>query len=188
MSNLVDHARRELELCGQYKEDPLFAQSLVAAVAAFASYPGHSGSSAEIGIEMLADLLRFKNLSPLTDDPEEWFEHAPGTYDGTKGVWQNVRNGAAFSEDGGKTYYRIDEPKNEDGGLTVHTSVRHVEAAVSESIDHGEAYGVASASMAEPSDFFGGQTDAVVGYRCTCGEIHREGDPVWQESGHGEVK
>jgi hypothetical protein len=109
MSNLVDHARRELELCGQYKEDPLFAQSLVAAVAAFASYPGHSGSSAEIGIEMLSDLLRFKALSPLTNNPDEWFRHTPEMWDGKEHVWQSKRNGAMFSHDGGLTYYDVNE-------------------------------------------------------------------------------
>jgi hypothetical protein len=38
LSNLVAHARRELELCGQIAEDPAYAASLIAAVAAFASY------------------------------------------------------------------------------------------------------------------------------------------------------
>jgi hypothetical protein len=35
--NLVDHARRELDLCGQSAEDPAYAATIVAAVAAFAS-------------------------------------------------------------------------------------------------------------------------------------------------------
>lgn len=103
MSNLVNHARAELQACGQFKEDPEFAQSLVAAVAAFASYDGHSGGSAAVGTQMLNDLLQFKNLSPLTNDPEEWQEV-------TMGLWQNYRNSAAFSEDGGKTYTVLDSP------------------------------------------------------------------------------
>lgn len=108
MSNLVDHAKAELEAVGQFKEDPAFAQSLVAAVAAFASYGGHSGGSAAVGIQMLNDLLQFKNLSPLTNDPEEWQEV-------TEGLWQSYRNSAAFSENGGKTYTVL-------GDTTVYTS------------------------------------------------------------------
>lgn len=111
MSNLVEHAQRELELIGQFEEDPRFAQSVVAAVAAFASYPGHSGSSAEIGAQMLHDLLNLKNLAPLTDDPTEW--ELVGTH--PYNIWQNRRNGACFSKDGGTTYYDVNESKGKDG-------------------------------------------------------------------------
>lgn len=113
MSSLVEHARTELELLGQFKEDPIFAQSIVAAVAAFDSYPGHSGASAEIAIEILYDLLRFKNLSSLTNNPDEWIEVGPS-------MWQNRRNSAAFSKDGGGTYYVVNEPKDENGNLPIY--------------------------------------------------------------------
>lgn len=119
MSNLVDHARRELTMCGQFEEDAVFAQSLVAAVAAFDSYPGHSGSSAEAGIQMLGDLLRFKNLSELTSDEEEWQEVGPR-------MWQNVRNSEAFSQDAGKTHYLLSDHKNEDGSFkTIVTKMKY---------------------------------------------------------------
>lgn len=117
MSNLVEHARRELELLGQFKEDPIFAQSIVAAVAAFDSYPGHSGSSAEIATEMLYDLLQLKNLTPLTDNPDEWEKQLIDPE-----AWQNRRNGAAFSQDGGKTFYLVTDPRNDDGSLPVYHS------------------------------------------------------------------
>lgn len=107
-SNLVQHARRELELCGQTAEDPAFAESLVSAVAAFADY-GHSGGSAGVGVAMLNDLLQFRPLSPLTNDPAEWTDVAwasPGVP-----LWQSKRDPAAFSEDNLKTAYRL-----RDGG------------------------------------------------------------------------
>jgi hypothetical protein len=56
VSNLVDHARRELELC---QEDPDYAESIVRAVEAFASYDGHSGGS----------MLRRHQLTPA------WHHH-----------------------------------------------------------------------------------------------------------------
>lgn len=108
MSNLVDHARRELDLCGQTAEDPAYAASLIAAVAAFASY-GHSGGSASVGIEQLYTLLQFRTLSPLTSDPEEWEDRSK-----ISGVplWQNRRDSAAMSEDGGQTWTFVDDRRN----------------------------------------------------------------------------
>lgn len=113
---LVDHAKRELTLCGQYAEDPAYAQSLIAAVAAFASY-GHSGGSAGIGIYQLTTLLQFGNLSPLTNDPDEW--HNVSAQSSTE-MWQNRRNSEAFSTDGGKTYYLLSE--RDDDKRVMHRS------------------------------------------------------------------
>lgn len=98
MSTLVEHAKRELARLGN---DENFNQTIVNAVAAFAQY-GHSGGSAPYATAILNDLLQFKALSPLTDDPAEWNEVG-------EGVWQNSRNSEAFSTDGGKTYYLVSE-------------------------------------------------------------------------------
>lgn len=126
---LVEHARRELTLCGQFKEDPEFSESIIKAVAGFTSY-GHSGGSAAVGIEMLHDLLQYKPLSPLTDNPEEWMEvgsQEPRTPTGTGQVWQSRRRADAFSEDGGLTYYSVDDWADNPDSFTIHTS-QHKEA------------------------------------------------------------
>src|SRR6202008_5091189 len=102
MSNLVKHAEHELELI---KEDPEIVSGYLQMIKIFADM-NHSGGSASIFIPTLNQLLQFKNLSPLTDDPEEWIHHDSATWgseDG-KGIWQNKRNSEAFSEDEGKTY------------------------------------------------------------------------------------
>jgi hypothetical protein len=127
-SNLVTHARRELELFGQTEEDPEFAESIIKAVKGFTSY-GHSGGSAPVAIAMLHDLLQHKNLSPLTDDPKEWIHHGPEVWpDGDdKGVWQNCRNGEAFSKDGGKTYYLLSDGSNSEDQTVMYTSLSHKE-------------------------------------------------------------
>lgn len=103
--SLVEHARRELELSGQTAEDPAYAASIVAAVAAFASY-GHSGGSAMVGIEQLHDLLRRRTLSPITADPAEWVDHSE--ISGAP-LWQNRRDPAAMSTDGGQTWHFVDD-------------------------------------------------------------------------------
>lgn len=105
-SNLVDHARRELELCGQYEEDPEYSESIIAAVEAFASYDGHSGDSAMAAREQLYRLLGFESLSPITSDPDDWVD--VGEISG-KPLWQNKRDSKMFSQDGGKTWYSVEE-------------------------------------------------------------------------------
>jgi len=102
--NLVKHARAELERLG---ESAGYIDSMVRAVAGFASY-GHSGGSASIAVEQLYDLLRFRTLTPLTSDAGEWFQH-PLEQTGGVPMWQSRRDPAAFSNDGGATWYFVDE-------------------------------------------------------------------------------
>lgn len=107
MSNLVEHAKRELELAGVEHD---VRPSIISAISCFASY-GHSGGSASIVIPMINDLLNFRNISPLTDDPSEWMR--VGDED-TLPIYQSTRRADAFSNDGGRTYYCLDEPKARD--------------------------------------------------------------------------
>lgn len=102
-SNLVRHARKELNLIGE--EDAMVAGYL--AMINIFSKMGHSGGSASVFIPVLNALLRFQNLSPLTDDPDEWMQINPS--DEEIVCYQSRRNPEAFSEDGGKSYYLLSE-------------------------------------------------------------------------------
>jgi hypothetical protein len=104
MSNLVSHARRELQIFG---EEPDTIDWYCRVVAEFASF-GHSGGSAWATIPVLHDLLQYRNLTPLTDDPDEW-HNVSELFPGGSGMWQNRRNSEAFSEDGGLAYYLLSE-------------------------------------------------------------------------------
>jgi hypothetical protein len=106
-SNLVEHARVELELIG---EEPDTIDGYLKVLQAFADM-GHSGGSTSVAIPVLFKLLCQKNLGPLTDDPNEWIFHDKNTYGSGQDLWQNKRNGEAFSLDAGKTYYIISEVK-----------------------------------------------------------------------------
>lgn len=117
MSNLVDHARRELELIGEDRET---IDGYLKVVQAFADM-GHSGGSASVAIPVLNELLQFKNLRALTNDPAEWMYHGPDMGD----VWQNIRNGEAFSNDGGKTYYLLSEGGHDGNRKPLHESEDH---------------------------------------------------------------
>lgn len=99
-SNLVVHARRELELIG---EEPETIDDYLRVVRAFCStdisdVPG-------ISVSVLTSLLLGQNLAPITDNPQDWIKVGPNT-------WQNRRNGEAFSENGGTSYYLLSECAN----------------------------------------------------------------------------
>lgn len=102
--SLVEHAKRELALLDN---DDEFNSCIINAVEAFAKY-GHSGGSAFAGIHILHDLLQFKNLSPLSDDPEEWMK-IDEELTGGKDQWQSRRDPRAFSHDAGQTYYLVSD-------------------------------------------------------------------------------
>jgi len=105
MSNLIEHAKRELTLAGMFDKDADYngalAPEIMKLVELFSSQ-GHSGASAVITIGILEKLLRFQTLTPITSNPDEWME--VGT-----GLWQSKRNPAIFSKDSGKTWYDVDE-------------------------------------------------------------------------------
>lgn len=105
-NDLVAHARHELALLGN---DEDFNNCIINAVEAFTRY-GHSGWSGIKAIEILNALWRWKPLTPLTNDPEEWEYHDETVWGAKGGIWQNRRDPEAFSIDSGKTYYLTSNP------------------------------------------------------------------------------
>lgn len=116
-SNLVDHAKRELNLLG---EDPEIVEGYIKVIRAFADM-GHSGGSASVAIPVIHELLQFHNLKALTDDPAEWMFHGPDVAGGD-GIWQNIRRSEAFSHNGGKTYYLLSENTHRGDPTVWHDS------------------------------------------------------------------
>jgi hypothetical protein len=120
-SNLVRHARHELELLG---EEPETVAGYLKVIQAFSDMD-HSGGSAFVAIPTIYQLLKYKNLMPLTDNPDEWIHHDEDVWGESGGIWQNVRNSECFSRDEGKTYYILSEVKDEDDLYPMHTSVSY---------------------------------------------------------------
>lgn len=114
-SGLLAHAKRELDLIGMTHnpdgQDRLGRDGVLELIHLF-STQGHSGSSALWMLETVERLLRYEPLSPLTDDPAEWMDVADD-------LWQSRRKPDAFSCDGGKTYYLVDDKIANDGDLSV---------------------------------------------------------------------
>jgi hypothetical protein len=114
MSSLVDHAREELVRIG---EDPMTIAGYLDVIQAFADM-GHSGGSASVAIPTINALLCWKNLTPLTDSPEEWMNvTSMGGMD--TALWQSNRNPECFSTDGGKTYYCMSEREADPSSLHI---------------------------------------------------------------------
>lgn len=113
MSRLIEHAKREMELAGLYDKDADFGGMIPQAVMALIEVhakQGHSGASHTLTMSLFNTLASFKALSPLTNDPSEWIDR---TKESGRPMWQSARQSSCFSQDGGKTYYDIDENVNE---------------------------------------------------------------------------
>ena len=138
--NLTDFAKDELQKAGLFDKDSdydgVLGDAVLDLVKTLAGQ-GHSGTSAQMTAEIFNRLVNYKPLSGLTDDPKEWMfisEQDPRTPTGTGDVWQSRRNPNCFSEDGGKTYYDLDQNQKE-GKMVVHQSKEY---KVNESLTHKE--------------------------------------------------
>ena len=111
MSELVKHAKRELELAGLFDKDSdyngMLGNAALEIIEVFARQ-GHSGYSASVTTSIVEKLMRYEPLTALTYNPDEWNDVSEMS---NKPMWQNKRKSSVFSEDGGKTHYDIDEPE-----------------------------------------------------------------------------
>jgi hypothetical protein len=103
---LVEYAQEELKRAGLYDADSDYDGGIGLAVEelvkTFAGQ-GHSGYSAQVVLKVFGTVAQFQPLTPLTNDPGEWIEREGG-------LFQSRRRPDAFSKDGGKTYYLLDDP------------------------------------------------------------------------------
>jgi len=115
-SKMTDWARNELQMAGLFDKDSDYEGMLGEAVMELVdkfSEQGHSGFSAEMTASIFDRLIHWKPLSELTNDPSEWNEigeqNPLRTLSGTGKLYQSRRSPSCFSEDGGLTYYDLEE-------------------------------------------------------------------------------
>lgn len=118
--NLVEHAKSELIRAGV---EPEYQGPIVDMIRIFSDM-GHSGTSEEYVRGIVCDLLDRKNLTPLTDDPDEWEHHGAEMWGEKGGIWQNRRNPKAFSRDRGKHYWLLEDRPNVEGIKKQYTSLK----------------------------------------------------------------
>ncbi len=122
-SILIIHARRELEAIG---ENPESIECYICAIQAIADL-GQPETISSVVIPTITALIEFKNLSPLTDSPDEWNYISDLVCGEYQGVWQNVRNTEVFSVDGGKTRYSLHQTEKQERRSLSRTVNRNVE-------------------------------------------------------------
>lgn len=84
----------------------LLVEQILAMVSLFT---GHSGMSAGYTSAMLTELLSFRALTPVTSNPDEWYQHGD-IMDEATDFWQNKRQGDCFSSDPQlRHYWKLDD-------------------------------------------------------------------------------
>lgn len=115
MSNLIDHAKYELELAGLLDKgsdyDGMLGKAVLELVKVFAKQ-GHSGFSAQRTLDVFSIVANYKPLTPIGDTKDEWMDVSASS--GTP-MWQNKRRSTTFSRDAGSTWYDIDDSKLNNG-------------------------------------------------------------------------
>jgi hypothetical protein len=110
-TNLVKHAKEELKRAGLMDKDSVYdgmlGKEALRLIKAF-SGQGHSGMSAHFTLQIFNRLATWNTLTPLTNDPTEWNEISTEQF-GKPGYRQSRRQPAAFSDDGLKTWYSVDD-------------------------------------------------------------------------------
>jgi len=138
-SNLVDWAKRELELAGLFDKDSDYdgalGPSILETVKIF-SEQGHSGGSAGITRSILNKLLDWEPLSLVKNPLIEGYADVGGM--GTP-LYQCTRDSTIFSEDGGKTWYKLVTDNYEDSNAVSRTKSRKVPL---EAYNNGEGHSV----------------------------------------------
>lgn len=110
-TNLERHAESELRLAGLFDKgsdyDGMIGEQVMKLIRALDD--GHSGGSMSITLAAFDRVVRFRTLTPITSNPDEWMQISPDMWPGgSPTAWQNKRQSSCFSNDGGKTYYDID--------------------------------------------------------------------------------
>lgn len=92
--SLKSYAEQEMNLAWPEKDElqDMVKEDVMALINLF-SEQGHSGFSAPYVLHVFNQLARFRPLTPLTGNDDEWMEVGPG-------VFQNKRCSHVFKEDG----------------------------------------------------------------------------------------
>jgi hypothetical protein len=102
--SLKAHAINELDIIGLTEDDEMngeMRKHILHMIDEF-SKEGHSGFSASYAVSILAKLLKYEPLTPLTGEDSEWMEIAKEMTDPNQGtLYQNKRASHVFKDDSG---------------------------------------------------------------------------------------
>jgi hypothetical protein len=108
-SPLLLHSEDELKRAGLFNKDAdyegMIAYAVMDLMKTFTNQ-GHSGFSAGMVREIFNKLSNWETLTPITSDPNEWNDVSEMS---DQPFWQNKRNPCFFSQDGGKTWWDVND-------------------------------------------------------------------------------
>lgn len=112
MSNLIDHAQRELKAAGLFDKDaPYDGQTATDALVLIEvlARQGHSGGSLDHTLTLFNRLARFQLLAPMKNPMEngDYIDHTG--ISGGNPTFQSTYKSSVFSEDGGKSWYDLNK-------------------------------------------------------------------------------
>ena len=114
IAGLADHAKKELQLAGLFNKDSdydgMIGKAVMELCKCFAGQ-GHSGFSANWVLDLFRRLGKYEPLTPITDSPDQWQDVSEMGGGSKKKMWQCRRDPKLFSEDGGKSYYDVNDKK-----------------------------------------------------------------------------
>lgn len=112
--SMCDKAFEELKRAGLFDKSSDYEGNIGHAVMelmdTFAEQ-GHSGFSAMMVLEIFDRLAKQKTLTPITNDPNEWDDMSHLGAKDHPSLWQNTRDNSYFSNDGGKTWWNVEDKK-----------------------------------------------------------------------------
>lgn len=135
LKRTVEELEREVETFGGKTAQEFMNDSILEVIASINS-PRHSGSSMDYLLNCVYDLVKFRNLTPLTLDDSEWDLVAEDEERGK--IYQNKRNFSVFKDDKNGVFH-TDGPEmlNIALGKDPHTG-EPLEALVDESENSDE--------------------------------------------------
>jgi len=117
-ANLVEWAKNELELAGLFDEDSDYEGALGPAILSMVEVfadQGHSGFSAGMSAGILNKLLNYEPLTPITNPMETGdYEDVSNLSGDGKPCYQCKRDSTIFSDDRGKSWYKLVEDYYDD--------------------------------------------------------------------------
>ena len=121
MSNLVDYAKRELDILNLGNNDRTgegmdfhMRDHILHMVELFAE-EGHSGFSASYALSILKRVLAYRPLTPLTGEDDEWNEVGDGVFQNRRASNVFKENGQAYWMDGIVFWEWYSSPDIDDG-------------------------------------------------------------------------
>lgn len=111
MSEFTAWAEEEVRRAGLFDKDSDYGGMLGDAVMKLVhahNGQGHSGFSSALTVHIFTQLADRRALTPISSDPAEWIDR---TVQSGAPLWQNRRDSKCFSEDGGKTWWSLDDSR-----------------------------------------------------------------------------